>query len=513
MVTPLAVGQTYFNERYPLAAGYSGAVTVLPLAAGGYWITGAALITTVAGPQALFLQRLTAAGALAGPIKTWQQPDINYYSAFGNALLPLADGGMTLIGSSDHWVNGTRVVWGNLWRFTPQGDTLWLRSYTAANNASMILRGGCRLPDGGYALVGEYNDPTQSTGTDVLLLRTDSLGHELWRRTYHQDRTDGAGWVLPTDDGGLLLSGGFYPFSAGPSTEADGLLIKVDSLGIEEWRTTYGGSWIDLGGPVLPTPDGGYVVGGTSSNSIGPFNQWETRPTLFWFDSVGTLLRERAYGPGRVASSNGTLLPLADGGYLLAGQTADTTDTPVPGGGYPEGYLLRVCADGDSVWYRTYKNLTGGYSRNYLRDVRQAPDGGFVGAGFLHVYAPDTGTPDAWAFKTDADGYLQAGGAPPTVVCTPVGLPHDTGAADAGHLNVWPNPAPDGRYTVHLPTTTATAGPATLTLLDALGCTLWRAVARPHQPTPLDLSRHPPGVYLLRTQTADGRTFTNRLLR
>ncbi|MBC7447376.1 MAG: T9SS type A sorting domain-containing protein, partial [Hymenobacteraceae bacterium] len=429
----------------------------------------------------------------------WSQPDRYFYPCFGNALLALPDGGMLLIGGTS---DGNGVSRGTLWRFTPQGDTLWSRSYFSAAPADeQTFRGGCRLPDGGFALVGES---AHATGADVLLLRTDADGRERWRRTYDQDYIDGGGYVLPTADGGLLISGGSLAFATSPPSPGDALLIKVDALGQQQWRTSFGGRWRDASGPLLATPDGGYVVSATLGDTvIGITTQF--RFALCWFDAAGTLVRQRTYGPMRPYVGATTLLPLADGGYLLAGQTSDTTNAAGPGLGEPEGFLLRVCADGDSVWYRTYKNLTGGYSSNYLRAVQPTADGGFIGVGFLHPRAPDTGTQDAWVFKTDANGYLQPGGAPPGVTCRPVGLPEAEAETDAG-IDVWPNPAPDGRFRVRTPAR------ATLTVTDALGRLVWRGVAQEAE-TGVDLSRHPPGVYVLRVRGLSGHTTTHKLLR
>jgi hypothetical protein len=497
----VASAQSYFNERYPLASGYSAALTILPVA-NGYWFAGAAQLTP-ASSLSLILQKLDPVGGMSGPLKTFTQSGVDFYAGTGPVFLPMTDGGMALMGSSIR--NGGLTGHGQLWRFNAQGDTLWSRIYSDPVVA-LIFRGGCHLPDGGYALVGETAVVNSSSRdyVDVLLLRTDSLGHELWRRSYHQGYFDTGKFLLPTSDGGLLISGTTYAFSPGTTRQADGMLIKVDSLGREQWRTLFGGSWVDIGGPILPTPGGGCVMGGTSSDTIGLFGQWATKPTVFWFDSAGTLVRERAYGPGRPSTGTLCFLPLADGGYLLGGQVTDTARAPIDGGGNAEGFLVRVCADGDSVWYRTYKKVTGSFSDNYLRDIGLAPDGGFVGAGFVAPRFPDTGTQDAWVFKTDANGYLQAGGAPPGGVCRPLGLPPEL---ELGTVSLWPNPSPDGRYqlTVELPD-------AQGLVTDALGQVVWQG-AITGAATVIDLSRQAAGLYVLRLTWPTGQSVTKKLVR
>ncbi|MBC7447820.1 MAG: T9SS type A sorting domain-containing protein, partial [Hymenobacteraceae bacterium] len=102
-------------------------------------------------------------------------------------------------------------------------------------------------------------------------------------------------------------------------------------------------------------------------------------------------------------------------------------------------------------------------------------------------------------------GYLQPGGAPPGVTCRPVGLPEAEAETDDG-IDVWPNPAPDGRFRVRTPAR------ATLTVTDALGRLVWRGLAREAE-TGIDLSRYPPGVYLLRLTDRNGRSIIKKLLR
>ncbi len=73
--------------------------------------------------------------------------------------------------------------------------------------------------------------------------------------------------------------------------------------------------------------------------------------------------------------------------------------------------------------------------------------------------------------------------------------------------DAWPNPAPDGRFTVR-----ADQPGARYTVLDAVGREV-AAGALPTAETALDLNQQPPGLYLLRLQWPDGRIATRRLVR
>ncbi len=505
---PLSYGQTYFNRRYQTPPN-NAVYQLLSDGGTGWWMAGGCNIAAYPGRVVLSMSHVDEFGAPLGPARFYGALDADFYPGSGGNLLPWTQGRMILIAGRNDVTYGSRSV---LWCFDAQGDTLWTRTYNDTTGA-MITRAGVRLSDGGYALVGDISWPFTPTraGYDVVLLRTDSLGHELWRRTYDQGYYDGAGAVIEMPGGDLLLSGSFLPFSSGPTEIRDILMLRVDAQGNEKRRTILGGPYVDAGGLLLPTPDGGYVMAGTwTDRLLGP--PWaelsQSRPTLFWFDSSGTtLVRRRSYGPGGYVTISANFLALPDGGYLIGGQSSDTTNAPTLGSGHPDGFLLRVCADGDSVWYRQYRNLTGGYSHNYLRDVKLAPDGGYVGAGFLFPFAPDTGVQGAWLFKTDANGYLQAGGAPPGVVCPVVGLGGGANGAAAAGVEVWPNPAPDGRYRVRVG-----GQGAALAVYDAVGRVVWRGAIEGPEGV-VDLNRHAPGVYHLQVQRRDGAVVMRRLLR
>ena len=71
-------------------------------------------------------------------------------------------------------------------------------------------------------------------------------------------------------------------------------------------------------------------------------------------------------------------------------------------------------------------------------------------------------------------------------------------------FSVYPNPSPEGRFTVLLSPAAAASG-AVLTFTDALGRTI-RQTPAPGERTTVELPDHPAGLYLLRLTTANGTT-------
>ncbi len=493
--------QTYFNGRYTTRIGttsYQSGLTSVIVTDSGSVACGQTLDYPYLGQATLTLRFFDSTGRQTH-IKYHGSPTISTYSPFGSSLINIPGRGFAMPGA--YSVRQPFMNRALLWRFNAQGDTLWTRKYPSVSN--QIVYAGCRTRDGGFTLFGNVR---QNNQVDFLLIRTDSMGHKLWEQTYDRGYYDSGSAISQTSDGGFLLVGSTLYQNNG--NDIDTYVVKTDSLGNRLWERTFSGSLAAgsdgaLAGAVLR--DGSYVVAGLVERGIiNGISQ--TRNILYKLSSQGQLLWEREIGPSLYPLEAYAVHELPDGSLVVGGQQGDSTNATPAGNAFAEGFVYKVCADGDSVWYRSYKLLTGGRSSNYIRDLRPTPDGGFVGAGFAFPQAPDTGVQDGWVFKLDSAGYLQAGGTPPTRVCPrpQVGLPHDEAATQP--VAIWPNPAPDGRFTLQAP------GATTYTVADALGREVAHGTVRAGE-NALDLSRHPSGLYLLRLIWPDGRLVIRRLVR
>ncbi|MBD3235181.1 MAG: hypothetical protein GF330_00565 [Candidatus Eisenbacteria bacterium] len=122
------------------------------------------------------------------------------------------------------------------------------------------------------------------------------------------------------------------------------------------WTQTYGGSGGDWAECLEPVPDGGYVIGGYSASfGAGGWDAYVIRT-----DRDGVPLWERTYGSPELTDVALCVQPTADGGFVVA------LDEGI-------GNLLRLNADGDSLWVADYRIRAAA--------VRQTSDGGFIVAG------------------------------------------------------------------------------------------------------------------------------------
>lgn len=77
-------------------------------------------------------------------------------------------------------------------------------------------------------------------GSDVYVLKVDSMGDTVWTRTYGGTGDDSGEEIFQTSDGGYLIAGNSNSFSAGGLNEI--YVLRLDNDGDTLWTGTYGDS-------------------------------------------------------------------------------------------------------------------------------------------------------------------------------------------------------------------------------------------------------------------------------
>jgi len=368
-----------------------------------------------------------------------------------------------------------------LMRYNADGDTLWTRTFGDSTHY-WVGQQVKQTADGGFLIVG-YTDATGYE--DGMVIKTDPLGNEQWRHTYGLGGIVIDGFISSVQLGnGYIITGMSYP----QMDNSEMLAVKVDATGNEIWTRRWGGSFDDAAAFAGLCSDGNVVV----ASAIGYADDGESlNPYLAKLDTLnGATIWEREYGLPSYSKFLFAAKELPNTDLIACGVTYD--------GGQEQGLLLRTTANGDSLWMRNYAYHDNVIDQGQGRfwDVLPTADGGCIASGFANnpfngPYPPGY-SQDAWVVKVDSMGCIVPG-------CDGVGITEQVTNL-AGALKLWPNPVQDQLHVgIHLPENLASTGPLTLSITTLEG----KLVLRQQVPTSIaneaevDVSRLASGTYAL----------------
>lgn len=267
------------------------------------------------------------------------------------------------------------------------GDTIWTR---VISDTVHIFSNQCLpQPDGGFIICGSKMESNQVISYDFLLLKLDSLGNIIWKRQYFNP----SGHYNEIGYSALNLPGkGFLIVGESSHWNWDVYLVETDSNGVMLWDTLIGTGAYEGGSAIYPTSDGGFLISGISK----PFGNLKSDGMIAKLDSAKIIVWIKNYGePNKVEGFSLNMVVLSDGSSIQAGQAMDDQGDPV-------GWIMKVDANGDSLWNRYY-DKRGGNNQSYLYDIEATDDKGFVACGFSTHFG-FVGGQDAWLLKVDSMG-------------------------------------------------------------------------------------------------------------
>jgi hypothetical protein len=237
--------------------------------------------------------------------------------------------------------------------------------------------------DGGFIVAG-YTKSFGAGDVNHWILKLNSNGDVSWQKTYGGSSFDYGGSIQETSDGGFIAAGHTDSYGAGGG---DYWILKLDANGNVTWQKTYGGSDGEWSPSIQETSDGGFiVVGDTRSYGAGGGDYW-----ILKLDANGNVTWQKTYGGSSIDSAR-SIKETSDGGFIVAG------DTRSFGAGYGDYWILKLDANGNVTWQKTY----GGSYLDVALSIQETFDGGFIVAGYTISYG--VGDYDFWILKLDANG-------------------------------------------------------------------------------------------------------------
>jgi len=310
-------------------------------------------------------------------------PYVHFIKTFGGdnedvgySVQQTTDGGYIIAGWTNSYGSGSYDVL--LLKTDSNGNELWMRTFGEESDDKGY---SVETVDDGYVIAG-YTYSFNSNSYDILLLKTNLIGEILWTKTYGGTGTDQGFSVQKTfDPDGFIITG----YSETDSTGFDMFLVKTDSEGNQEWTKTYGGTESEKCYSVQQTSDGGFILSGVTTAEFGfDVKVIKTYPNgeEEWNILFGSILNDIGFSVDET-----------DDGVILVGYTE------IFGSGDEDILLLKINDDGNVDWERTF----GGNEIDRGHTVITI-DGGFIIIGFTESFDP--GNKDVWLIKTNTDGNL-----------------------------------------------------------------------------------------------------------
>lgn len=324
----------------------------------------------------------------------WAQPAIEWHRTLGGSALDVgssfcvaSDGGYVFAGytnSNDGDVSGNHGS-SDAWviKLDTNGNTVWKKTYGGSSGETITMVKP--TADGGYILSGSTgsNDGNVSGNhgeEDIWMVKLDVSGDMAWQKCIGGTAGEEASSVIATADGGYLVTAvsksADGDFSENDTVYGDWWAIKTDGSGNIEWKTRQIGNEVEP--PIFSanTIDGGYIITGfTSSVLLGVVGD-DIQGLVTKLDAQGNIEWSRLYG-GSAPDYLYGVLPLADGSFLIAGQTESADGDLSENSGASDGWLLKLDAYGDIIQSQSYGNPVD----DPFVAVVQAADGGFVVGG------------------------------------------------------------------------------------------------------------------------------------
>ncbi len=238
--------------------------------------------------------------------------------------------------------------------------------------------------DGGYLIGGSSNsyisgDKSEDSrgGYDYWIVKLNRTGDKLWDKTVGGNGDEFLSQVIETPDGGYFLGGiSTSDISGDKSENSRGLndfwAVKLDRNRNIQWQKTAGGSDNDYVNGLVQTPDGGYVLSGSSASNISGEKTENSRGAFdFWlvkFTKNGNIQFDKTIG-GNNYEFEATVDNTSDDGLIVAGNSSSDVSgdkTENSRGGY-DYWVIKLNKDGTIAWDKTI----GGNGDDNVRTVKE----------------------------------------------------------------------------------------------------------------------------------------------
>ena len=253
---------------------------------------------------------------------------------------------------------------------------------------------------------------TMMMATLLMMMCGCSGQTDTWVNTYGGSSTEGGTFITTTPDGGYILTGSTSSidgdFKGVNRVLPDILVIKYDSRGDIQWKKTLGGRGDEGGFSIVRTSRGEYVITGFTNANDGDFKGMSKGGLdvfVIKLDSQGKVLWTKIIG-GTGDESGSSVTTMSDGGIVLTGlSNSNDGDFEGMNRGDQDIFVVKLDSNGDIIWKKTF----GGSGMEGGSSITGIPDGGVFLSGYYsstdgNFNGMNKGGHDIFVMKLDRDG-------------------------------------------------------------------------------------------------------------
>ncbi len=153
----------------------------------------------------------------------------------------------------------------HLVKLNQQGEEVWGKYFSGQNHDFLSAtvatqEGGFLLAGTSFSGIGLDKKDASKGGSDIWLIRINEFGDELWQKTIGTVQDEEARSVIQTADFGFIVAGNIQNASKGFGSK-DVFVTRLDKNGIVLSELVLGGKGLDELEKMIPTPDGGALLG------------------------------------------------------------------------------------------------------------------------------------------------------------------------------------------------------------------------------------------------------------
>jgi hypothetical protein len=250
----------------------------------------------------------------------------------------------------------------HLVKLNQQGEEVWAKYFSGQNHdylsASVATQeGGFLVAGTSYSGKGLDKKEDSKGGSDIWLVRLNEFGDELWQKTLGTSSDEEARSVIQSTDLEFFVAGNVQNSAKGYGSK-DVLIVKLDKNGKEISQSVLGGKGLDEVEKMIPTKDGGALLGVYSRSNTGGSKKTENYSEGdYWIIKLnkdGKVEWEKNYG-GK-SDDHIRTLALTSTGYLIGGESRSERSGNKTVG-IEEGtdlWLISLNERGEELWQKSY---------------------------------------------------------------------------------------------------------------------------------------------------------------